>query len=92
MGSDKNELDYTYLHIKISAWQHWPDAVHFTTNINTHIFLCASKHNATSECPCERWTPMVILLVDLKSTNGSKQQMVCMSPEGPLWIKQCCAY
>jgi hypothetical protein len=38
MGSDKNELDYTSLHIKISVWRHWLDAVHFTTNIYTHIF------------------------------------------------------
>jgi hypothetical protein len=37
MGSDKNELDYTSLHIKIFAWQRWPDVVHFTTNINTHF-------------------------------------------------------
>jgi hypothetical protein len=35
MGSDKNELDYISMHIKIFAWQHWPDAVHFTTIIYT---------------------------------------------------------
>jgi hypothetical protein len=40
MGSDKNELDYTSLHIKIFAWQHWPDVMHFTTNINTHFPMC----------------------------------------------------
>ena len=39
MGNDKNELDYTSLHIKISAWQHWPDVVHFTTNINTFSYV-----------------------------------------------------
>jgi hypothetical protein len=38
MGNDKNELDYTSLYIKISAWQHWLDVVHFTTNIYAHIF------------------------------------------------------
>jgi hypothetical protein len=43
MGIDKNELDYTSLHIKIFAWQHWPDAVHFTTNVNTHIFFYVLK-------------------------------------------------
>jgi hypothetical protein len=37
----KNELDYTSLHLKISAWQHCPNVVHFTTNIDTHIFLYA---------------------------------------------------
>jgi hypothetical protein len=38
MGNDKNELNYTYLHIKISVWRHWLDAVHFTTNKYAHIF------------------------------------------------------
>jgi hypothetical protein len=38
MDNDKNELDYTSLHIKISAWRHWLDVVHFTTNIYAHIF------------------------------------------------------
>jgi hypothetical protein len=37
MGSDKNELDYTFMHIKIFAWQHRLDAVHFTTIIYTHF-------------------------------------------------------
>jgi hypothetical protein len=43
MGSDKNELDYTSLHIKIITWQHWSDVVHFTSNINTHIFPMCLK-------------------------------------------------
>jgi hypothetical protein len=42
-GQYKNELHYTSLHIKIFAWQHWPDAVHFSTNINTHIFPMCLK-------------------------------------------------
>jgi hypothetical protein len=41
MDNDKNELDYTSLHIKISVWHYWPDAVHFTTIIYVQILICA---------------------------------------------------
>jgi hypothetical protein len=31
------------MHIKIFAWQHWPDVVHFTIIIYTHIFPMCLK-------------------------------------------------
>jgi hypothetical protein len=40
---------YISAYKKIFAWQHWPDVVHFTTNINTHIFPMCLK------AQCNQW-------------------------------------
>jgi hypothetical protein len=58
MSNDKNELDYTSLHIKISAWQHWPDVVHFTTIIcwGPSSSEGPQKHDLTMFLEYNTWT------------------------------------